>query len=182
MKSSTTCFIICITVLSLSLSSNLFSQEPDDKPQADEIRIGTFDSRALAMAWYRSPTFKEQMSELHAAHQRARASGDEERVKELEARGPTMQDLMHKQGFGTWPVDNILEKIKDEIPGIAEQAGVSVIVSKWDIVHQTSGIEFVDVTDQMVAPFEPDEATRKVIEEIREKKPVPLEQLENHQH
>ena len=90
--------------------------------------------------------------------------------------------MVHKQGFGTWSVDNILDNIKGKIPKIAKQADVDVIVSKWDIVYQRSGVEFVDVTDLMVQPFDPDESTLKTIQEVLKRAPVPLEELENHKH
>ncbi len=145
------------------------------------VRVGTFDSRALAMAYYRSEAFNRQLKELKTELEKARAAGDEKRVKELEAEGPALQELLRKQGFGTWPVDNILKKINKKIPKIAKQANVAVIVSKWDIVYQRSGVEFVDVTDLMVQPFDPSEKTRKIIKEIQKQNPVPLEELRDHQ-
>ena len=120
------------------------------------------------------------MNELRTEYEKAKAAGDEKRVKELEAEGPAQQELMHKQGFSTWPVDNILEKINGKIPEIAKQANVAVIVSKWDIVYQRSGVEFVDVTDLMVKPFDPDEDTLTGVKEIQMQDPVPLEELKNH--
>lgn len=85
---------------------------------------------------------------------------------------------MHKQGFSTWPVDDILERIKDQIPEIAKQAGVDIIVSKWDIVYQLPGVEFIDVTDLLVMPFAPDASTLDLIKSLREIEPVSLEELE----
>jgi hypothetical protein len=86
------------------------------------------------------------MDGLRAEHDKAKAAGDKKRVKELEAEGPAMQDLMHKQGFAVWTVDNILEKIKDKIPEISRQAGGDVVVSKRGVAYKASGVEFVDVT------------------------------------
>ena len=131
------------------------------------------------MAYYRSEAFIRQVNDLRAELEEAKAAGDEKRVKELEAEGPALQELVHKQGFSTWPVDNILERIKGQIPEIAAQADVDVIVSKWDIVYQGSGVEFVDVTDLMVRPFDPDEATLAIIKDIQKQDPVPLEDLKN---
>jgi hypothetical protein len=121
------------------------------------------------------------MKDLRAEYEKAKAAEDEERIKELEVEGPAQQELMHKQGFGTWPVDNILEKIKGKIPEIARQADVDVIVSKWNIVYQGSGVELVDVTDLMVQPFDPDEETLKIVKDIQTMDPVPLEELKDHQ-
>ena len=131
------------------------------------------------MAYYGSKAFNRQLNDLRAELKKAKAAGNEKRVKELEAEGPALQKLMHKQGFSTWPVDNILEKIKGKIPEIAKQVDVEVIVSKWDIIYQRSGVEFVDVTDLMVRPFNPDEDTRKTIKDIQKQDPVPLEKLKS---
>ncbi len=90
--------------------------------------------------------------------------------------------MIHKQGFGSWPVDNLLDKIKRGIPEIAAQADVDLIVSKWNIVYRQPAVKFIDVTDLMVKPFDPDEATLTVIKEIQEQDPVPLEKLKRHQH
>ena len=148
---------------------------------APTVRVGTFDSRALALAYYRSEPFNAQIKKVKAEYEKVKAAGNEKRAKELGAEGQAQQELAHKQGFGTWPVDNILETIKREIPEIARQANVDVIVSKWSIVYQRSGVEFVDVTDLMVKPFNPDAKTIETIKEIQKQKPVPLEELENHQ-
>ncbi|MDD3142946.1 MAG: hypothetical protein PHG32_01995 [Candidatus Cloacimonetes bacterium] len=96
----------------------------------------------------------------------------------METLGPALQQLMHKQGFSTWPVDDILERIKDQIPEIAKQAGVDIIVCKWDIVYQLPGVEFIDVTDLLVMPFAPDASTLDLIKSLREIEPVSLEELE----
>lgn len=153
------------------------AQKMEGKTSKSILHVGTFDSRALAMAYYRSAEFMQYMQELRAEHEKAKAAGDEKRIKELEAKGPAQQELMHKQGFSTWPVDNILKKIKEKIPDIAKQANVDVIVSKWNIVYQRSGIEFIDVTDLMVKPFNPNEDTLKIIKEIQKKDPVPTKEL-----
>ena len=144
------------------------------------VRVGTFDSRAVALAYYRSDEFRSQMAGLKAEYEKAKAAGDEKRIQELDAEGPAQQELAHKQGFSTWPVDDILKKIEERIPGIAQQAGVDLIVSKWDLVYERSDAEFVDVTDLMVQPFAPDEKTLEIIQQLKTRKPVPLAQLESH--
>ena len=175
-----TCVVLTIALAGLAVHSPVGVQQLQAKANASQVRVGVFDSRALAMAYYRSEAFKLKMKEMRAEYEQAKAAGDEERVKELEAKGPAEQELAHKQGFGTWPVDNILEMIKEDIPEIAKQAKVDVIVSKWNIVYQESGVEFINITDFMVKPFNPDEKTLKTIEEIQEQDPVPLEELKDH--
>ncbi len=155
-------------------------KQQEGKTSGPKVRIGTFDSRAVAFAYFGSEEFKRQMNSLRVEHEEAKAAGKEKRVTELDAELLALGELMHKQGFGTWPVDDILEKIKGELPEIATQADVEVIVSKWDIVYQRSGIEFVDVTDLMVRLFDPNEDTLTGVKEIQQQDPVPLEELAEH--
>jgi len=175
-------FVLIYVLAGLAVSTTVGAQKSQEKTSRSKVIVGTFDSRALAMAYYRSEEFMQSMQELRAEYEKAKAAGDEKRIKELEVKGPAQQELIHKQGFSTWPVDNILEKIKGKIPEIAKQAGVDVIVSKWDVVYQQSGVEFIDVTDLMVKPFNPDEETLKIIKDLQKKDPVPLEELKNHKH
>lgn len=144
------------------------------------LQIGVFDSRAVAIAYARSEPFRKRIDDMKAEHRKATEAGDEERAKELATTGPELQDMLHKQGFGTWPVDNILKEIEDAIPDIAEKAGVDVIVSKWDVVYQRPWVELVNVTDFMVEPFNPNEDTMKVLAEIQGQPPVPLDELTTH--
>jgi len=173
--------VIAVVLAGLAMYTTVGAQQSQEKVSGSKVRVGTFDSRALAMAYYRSEAFLRQINDMRAKYEKAKAAGDEKRVKELELEGSAQQELMHKQGFGTWPVDNILEKIKGKIPEIAAQAEVDVIVYKWHIAYKRSGTEFVDVTDRMVEPFGPDEGTLRMIKEIQEQEPVPLEELKGHQ-
>ena len=159
------------------LAVHTTAAEPQSRETVSEprVRVGTFDSRALAMAYFGSEAFHRQLSDMRAEYETAKTAGDEERVRELDAEGSALQELMHKQGFSTWPVDDILETIKERIPAIAAEADVEVIVSKWDMVYQRSGVALVDVTDLMVRPFEPDPETRKAIQDIQKQDPVPLD-------
>jgi len=180
-----------ITVLAgLAAYTTVGAQQPQENTSGSKLRVGTFDSRALVMAYYSSEAFNRDNERLKAEYEKAKAAGNEKRVKEMEAAAsnptlggegwpphPAQQELIHKQGFSTWPVDNLLEKINGKIPEIAKQANVDIIVCKWDIVYQRSGVEFVNVTDLMVKPFNPDEETLKGVKEIQEQDPVPLEEL-----
>jgi hypothetical protein len=147
--------------------------------------VGTFDSRALTIAYVASPAFTQyldaQRADITHALERARAAGDLPVAEALDALGPAMQRRLHEQGFGTAPVDDILAHIEDELPGIAEEAGVDVIVSRWALAYQRPGTTFVDVTDLLAACFHPDEKTWKSIHAIVETDPVPLDAIE-HEH
>ncbi len=152
------------------------------KKEKPVLCVGLFDSRAVALAWGRSETFKKHVSEMMAEYKEAKAAGDEERIAQLEKAGPQVQDRLHKQVFGNEPVDDVLEKIAKELPRVAESAGVDIIVSKWEIAYQKRSARFVDVTWEMVNLFEPDEETRKIAKELVKQKPVSSEELDKHKH
>ena len=73
-----------------------------------------------------------------------------------------------------------MERIKARLPDIAQQAGVLIIVSKWELNHQSSEVEVVDVTDKRVALFHVNERGLKWCKEIQQKPPLPIEQLSQH--
>ncbi len=52
---------------------------------AEEIVIGTFDSRCVAAAYYRSADFMEEINALKAEHDAAEEAGDTELAAELKA-------------------------------------------------------------------------------------------------
>jgi hypothetical protein len=148
-----------------------------------KIVVGTFDSRAIAVAYVQSDEFEDylrmQQADVARVLERARAAGDEEFVVNLEGLGPAMQKRLHEQGFGTAPVDDIIARIEDRLPSIAEKAGVDMIVSKWNVAYQSPAAEFIDVTDLLAAEFNPDERTLKMIQSTVESEPVPLADIEH---
>jgi Skp family chaperone for outer membrane proteins len=141
-----------------------------------KVRIGIFDSRCVAMAYGRTDFLKD-MEDLRTKHAKAKEEGNQELIKELEQLGPTKQVLMHQQGFSTGSVINILEKIKDKLPAIAKEKNIKMIVSKWEVIFVDESFELVDITDQITAIFNPDEATKQIIENVKAMEPVPIEKI-----
>ena len=143
------------------------------------LRVGTFDSRVVALAYYRSELGIRAARDLHAELKEATESRDKKRVKQLEAKGPALQNLMHQQVFGNLSIPNVLKLVSESLPGIAAEAGVSLLVSKWEIQYGTSDVELIDLTPQLVELFDLDEATRSMIDEILKgsTEPIPIEQL-----
>jgi hypothetical protein len=145
--------------------------------QAASVRVGTCDSRALALAYYNSPSGQQKMQELKSDFARAKTAGDPQQIKELEAAGIAMQELMHEQVFSTGSIRNIILTIQDRLPDIARQAGVALLVSKWDVSYRDPSVEYVDVTLPLVRLFSPSEKTLKWIEELKNQEPVPIDSL-----
>jgi len=155
------------------------AQGTEGKPEPGKVRVGGFDSRAVAVAYASSPGFNERIKRLMEEKRQAEAAGDQEKVKRLMAEGKAQQAQLHQQGFGTASVANILETINDQLPAIAREAGVDVIVSKWDIVYQTPSAELVDVTEAMLKPFHPSERVQKIVKDLKQRRPLSAEELRN---
>lgn len=141
---------------------------------AHAVRLGFYDSRAIAVAHARSPAFAQRMKSLHEEHAAAKAAGDKQRLAELDARGRAQQARLYLQGFSTAPIGDVLESIADRLPAVANDAGVSAIIPTAD--YNDPSVELVDVTDALVRLFEPDASTLKVITELRAKQPLAIEQ------
>ena len=164
-----------LIVLTLSAQDTATRESP-------AVVVGTFDSRGVLFAYVASKEFREYLSaqkkDVSSALDRARAAGDDQLVAALDALGPAMQKRIHEQGFGTAPVDDIIARIAEKLPRIAEDAGVDIIVSKWALTYSGPAARFVDVTDRIAAELGADEATMKGIRELRRNAPVPLDELE----
>ncbi len=159
-----------VTAVFFNIVEATQTQEPSS---VTGIRIGVYNSRALAMSYYRSEQFNTQLSALFAKLEKAKETGDEKTIEELQSLGPALQELIHKQGFGDWPVSNIVKTISDKLPEIANQADVGVIINKWDITFQEPEVELVDVTHLLVNLFNPSKETMKIVDEIMKTDPVP---------
>jgi hypothetical protein len=145
--------------------------------QEKRLRVGIFDSRAIAIAAINSPGWKKTMDAVQADYQKAKAAGDETRMKEIKAKMQTKQRRQHEQGFSTGSVQNLLAPVKSELAGVAKSAGVDLIVSKWELAFQSPGIETVDVTSQIVKLYNPSTKALKWIDDIGNKQPIPIDDL-----
>lgn len=88
-------------------------------------KIGTFDSRAVTLAFWRSEAGMAVVISIQDELRAAREAGDEDRVRELEAKGPGLQIRMMQQVFSTGTVTDILRRVEDLIPSSRESWGSS---------------------------------------------------------
>lgn len=171
-----------ITGLVVTLGALILT--PGETQPPTEAVVGTFDSRAVAMAYVRSTEFTDYLSEqqthVSKAISRAEKAGDHELLTALNALGPAMQARIHRQGFGAAPIDDILARLEDRLPGIAKEHGVAFLVSKWAVSYRGPEAESVDVTDALVAEFNPSEKTLEAIASLIATDPVQLDQLKGH--
>lgn len=141
------------------------------------LRVGVYDSRGIAIAYAHSHFNDAWYHKMKARLDAAEAAGDEQTVKELKEAGESKQAKQHLQGFGTAPVHDYLERVKDELPQVAQAAGVDVIVSKWELDYLAADAETVDVTMELAKLFEPSERAWKSIQSLGQWKPCSHEKL-----
>ena len=166
--------ILAAAVLTLSATGLSKAQESVDPLP----RIGTFDSRAVALAYYRSPEGLDRMRpEWDREMREAEAAGDSARMDELKLFMPSFQHLLHQQVFSTGSICNVMREIEEDLPGIAAEAGVDLIVSQWEVPYRSPDVELIDLTPDIVALFVVAEETASLVAQIADVEPVPLEEL-----
>jgi len=163
--------LVLALVTAASLVAFTLASRPGAPPKA---RIGTYDSRAIAIAY--APSKHNPVAEKMKEHAAAKEKGDKQRVQELEAWGAAHQRQLHRQGFARVPVDDLLAHVADRLPGVATAANVDAIV--FDCNHHTAEVELVDVTLAIVALYEPSEKTLEYVKSAMKAKPVGLDELE----
>jgi hypothetical protein len=166
-------FIVSSTLALCVLASATVSAQP----QTNKVRVGVYDSRAVAVAYGNSTEFRESIKTVQADYQKAKTAKDEKQVKEIESRMKLQQRRLHEQGFSTGSVAGIMAKFKEQLPAVAKKAGVQAIMSKWELNYHVADVEMVDVTDEVVALFHVSDKGREWAKGIRNKPPVPMEQI-----
>ncbi len=161
------------------------AQNDSSSPGSEAVRaIGVYDSRSVAIAFVGSKVYEatagKELAEKMAAYEKAKAAGDEDQLAELEAWGKAQQQRLHKQGFSTAPVADILKHIDDKLPQIAKAAGVDRLISKWDeqALAGHPSARRVDVTESLIDAFEPNERQRNAALGIRKHRPLSLDKAE----
>jgi len=147
--------------------------EAADQTNAAPQRVGVYDSRAIAYACFWTTNYQNQLNEKAQAAKAARAAGDPALADRLENNLAHEQEKIHQQVFGTARPTDALAALESRLPKLEKQAGVSVLISKWDPrLDQYKAAEQVDVTDLLVREFNPSEKQLKVIAGIRSKPPT----------
>ena len=144
------------------------------------LRVGVYDSRAIAVAYGNSAEFRKSLEAITADHKQAKEAKDDKRVKEIEAQMKAKQRRAHEQGFSTGSVANIMATVKDSLPAVAKKAGVDVIASKWEVNYQSPDVKVVDVTDDLVALFHVSAKGLEWVKGIKDHAPLPIEQITDH--
>jgi hypothetical protein len=152
-----------------------------DKGKRTLLRVGVYDSRAIAIAYANSDYWNKILTEKRAELEQAKKEGDAEKVREIEAWGPAQQTEAHLRAFGTAPVHELLVPVKDKLPDVAQKCGVDVIVSKWEFDYQSPDAEVTDITDEVAALYNPSEKTLNWIRQTKDIAPLPKNEILKHQ-
>ena len=174
--------VILGIVLLVGLSGSLIAVSSKSSINNEKIRIGTFDSRAVAIANFGKVIADGKIEKLYSDAEKAKKAGDTELYEQLSEKGQNLQKQYHFQAFGTADVDEIVEDIESDIKKIAKDSNLDIVVSKFDIVYKKSSIKTVDITMQIVDLFDPDERTMEYVKSIMDKKPVDRKTLEKMDH
>ena len=167
---------LIVSVGAVYLANSIQDARAEEKKKL--LRVGMYDSRGIAIAYANSAYFEKVLRGKRTALEQAKKDNDTEKIKELESWGSQSQAKAHQQGFGTAPVHEYLEVVKDKIPGVAKEAGVDVIISKWEMDYIATDADLVDVTMELAKLFEPREKAYEWIEQMKDIEPISRGELE----
>ena len=123
-------------------------EKEEKSEKTSQVIVGTFASRAVKLA-YDTAAMAGMMPALDVP-----------------------KPMAFRQGFGKGDVSEYLDLIREEIPKIAKEAGVDLIVSKWDIEYHDPNVKLVDITEALIQPFKPTEERMKIIRDLKKNPPA----------
>jgi hypothetical protein len=164
--------VLFVLLVAVGLGLLLREAMPEDVGRLDPVvRVGTFDNRAVAVAYAHSDFMKQDQTAVMNRHAQARKAGDQKLLARIERGQERRQWLMHRQGFGVESVRDLLRHVEPGLARVAHDQGLSLIA--WEpMCIDFDQVQLVDVTDQIVELFEPDDPTRAMIARLRESTPI----------
>jgi hypothetical protein len=176
MKNSIPVFLLIFMMFLFSLftipANCVFAQK-----NKGAFKIGTYDSRVIVFAYSRSQLFADHQKKFGLQSDSVTKAKDSTKLKELSVKAMSYQHLLHQMVFSSGSVLDIIGLVKDKLPEVAKQAGVVMIVSKFEVNFSDPSIEIVDLTNAIIPLFNPKENIEKMAGEIGKTKPVPIEEL-----
>lgn len=140
-------------------------------------RVGVYDSRVLAYAYFWSEPVTKQRNDLVARARAAKSAGDSVQLQELERQIVAGQKRNHLQVFSSAPADEAMAALGPKLPSLQKELGVERLISKWEAkaLQEIPAAARVDVTDRLARElFTPSEKQQKIIESVKTTKPLPL--------
>jgi type IV pilus biogenesis protein CpaD/CtpE len=137
-------------------------------------RIGTYDSRAIAFAFWGSNEGMEFITSRSADWTKAKAAKNDSLIRHMERTAAAQQQLLHLCGFSVGSVADILEKHKAQVDSVARAVGVRIIVSKFELILTGTGVDTVDVTVPLARIFITPGQVRNWVSQTPTQKPIPM--------
>ena len=160
----------------------------DEKTAVDDsIKVGIYDSRIIAYAyWSETVDGKPRIShpdynsaEGAFAYWNTIVDGKPRYIppKDDELKGKEFGYMLHQQVFSHHEPVQALNHIEGRLPEFNQQAGVDVIISKWDKdkLAKYDPRQLKDITDKLVLLFNPTEKFLKESSGFEKEGPVPLD-------
>ena len=146
----------------------------NNRSSPTSVRIGTYDSRAIAIVFVNSAEHTKLLADLQAEMTEAKAAKNDTLARQKAKTIEAYQVLTHLRGFSVGSVADILQKHKAEVDSVAREAGVRTIVSKFELLQTGTGADVVDVTLPLARIFKPSEQQLKWISQLQDQQPLPM--------
>ncbi len=172
-------FRIIVAVLAGITFAGLRASAAGDKAAVGDsrsafLKIGTYNSRMVALAWWRSPegskAIGQNVQRLRHERDQAKAAGDQKRVEQLQSQGADSQRHVQAEVFCNMPIDDVIAQLGPRLPRVAAEAGVVAIVPQAD--WKMADVQTVDVTDLIVKLCSPSSQTLRVVNDLPNHPPV----------
>jgi hypothetical protein len=134
---------------------------------AETVKVGVFDARAVAIAYYRSELHHKDLEVRSGEVRKADEAGDHVKARLIERQMRDLQAEAHRQVFGVGPYATLGERMKGVFEQVGTRAGVKAVGPEIYAVGE--GVGRVDLTEDLLAALGADEKTRKVVDEMRQK-------------
>jgi|CZKP01.1.fsa_nt_gi hypothetical protein len=141
----------------------------------NKFRVGTYDSRAVEIAYFNSAyshSIMQTMKELNVKMQKAKQESDSAMIKKLNFEGPTRQAILHEKGFGTGSIRFEIMEIKDKIDSLAKAEKIDLVVSKWELNYSNANCEVIDITEKIADLFKPNKRFKNMLPDILKSEPI----------
>lgn len=144
--------------------------------KSEPLKLGTYDSRIVTMAYSRSEHFTKVMNEMKESEAIMQSN---DTAKKIEAiyKIFTKQYILHQQVFSSGSSAFILDLVKDKLPQVAKDAGVFAIVSKWELTFVDPNVEVKDLTMPVSKLFNPSGDFDQMVPQMQAQAPIPLEEF-----
>jgi len=120
---------------------------------------------------YAPSRYNTIVQQLTGERDAAKARGDMEEVRRIEALGAAHQQQLHEQGFYGASAENLLVHIQPCVADALQRHGAEALKNRWELTPEAAAAA-PDITMELVACFNPSEKTLKWVEQLKESKPL----------